>query len=329
MAKLLNAVVARKRKIRLSYFRSLERVRDIHVTPSQDIKRLVDQMHAAGGFMGRYVADAAILLRTMILDNKCTKFLAFPAALIATGLRGVLVDMVKERMVDAIITTSGTLDHDIARTYASYYHGGFILDDVRLKHKGLHRLGNVLIPLQSYGPLIEKKVQPWLRDIYSARGALISSAELCEEFGRRLDSEESLLFWAQKNKVPVFIPGITDGSVGSQLWLFAERHRDFQVNLLGDERRLSEIVYEAKRTGAFIIGGGISKHHVIWWNLFRGGLDYACYITTATELDGSLSGAQAREAVSWGKIKERAKTVNLYAEASTVLPLIVSYALAR
>ncbi|TLY10984.1 MAG: deoxyhypusine synthase, partial [Thaumarchaeota archaeon] len=87
--------------------------------------------------------------------------------------------------------------------------------------------------------------------------------------------------------------------------------------------------YGSKRTGAVIIGGGISKHHVLWWNLFKGGLDYACYITTAVEYDGSLSGAQVREAISWGKVKESAKTATLYAEATAVLPLIVSYALTK
>ena len=78
-----------------------------------------------------------------------------------------------------------------------------------------------------------------------------------------------------------------------------------------------------------IIGGGITKHHTLWWAQFKGGLDYACYITTATEYDGSLSGAQVKEAVSWGKVRERAKKTNLFADATTVLPFIASYALTR
>jgi deoxyhypusine synthase len=305
----------------------LKKVKDIHVRPSRDIKRLVNQMHDAGGFMGRYVADAGMILREMTKDKECTKFMSFPAALVATGLRGVLIDLIKDGMVDVIVTASGTLDHDIARTYGSYYHGNFQLNDRALKHKGFHRLGNVLVPLEDYGPLIEKKVQPWLRKIFASRGSMIGTAELCRDLGRLIDSENSLLYWAQKKNVPVFIPGIMDGSVGSQLWLFAEQQRDFRVDIISDERKLSDIIYESKRAGALVIGGGISKHHVIWWNLFRGGLDYACYITTAPEYDGSLSGAQVREAVSWGKVKERARTVNLYAEATVVLPIIVSYAL--
>lgn len=312
-----------KRELRLT------KVRDIHVPRSDDIVSLVDQMGDAGGFMAKNLAQAATIVEAMSTRDDCTKFLSFPAAPVATGLRGVLVDMVKEGLVDVIITASGTLDHDIARTLADYYHGSFEMNDTELFEAGYHRLGNLLIPLQNYGPLIEKKMQPLLSGLY-ARGEKAPTTErLCGEIGKSLGSKDSLLYWAWKKNVPIFVPGIMDGAVGSQLWLFAESHRDFGVNIIGDERRLSDIVNESSSTGALVLGGGVSKHHTIWWNLFRGGLDYACYVTTAVEYDGSLSGAQVREAVSWGKVKPRAKQVTLYAEVTTVLPLIVSYVLTK
>ncbi len=285
----------------------------------------MEAMGRSGGFMARNLSDVAANVEEMASRPACVKFLSFPAAIVATGSRGLLIDLVREGMVDVIVTTCGTLDHDIARTKADYFEGGFEMDDSRLRRAGYHRLGNVLVPLNSYGPLIEKWIQPLLEKIYRAGRKSVTTEELCAEIGRRMDSEESLLYWAYKKKVPVFVPGITDGAVGSQIWLFAESHRDFKVDLLGDERRLSDITSEAKETGALVLGGGISKHHLIWWNLFRGGLDYASYITTASEFDGSLSGARVREAVSWGKVKEEAKQASLYAEVTTVLPFLVSY----
>jgi deoxyhypusine synthase len=306
---------------------ALQKVRDVHAPRSEDIVALVDQMGKGGGFTAKSLAEAAGILRDMGADKNCTKFLSFPAAPVATGLRGVLVDLVRGGLVDAIVTASGTLDHDIARTLADYYHGRFELDDAQLRRNGYHRLGNVLVPLDSYGPLIERQMQALLSRLYGSGSRSITSEALCSEIGKDLDSKDSLLYWAQKKEVPVFVPGIMDGAVGSQIWLFAESHRDFKVDVIGDERRLSDIVNESKRTGALVIGGGISKHHVLWWNQFRGGLDYACYITTAQEFDGSLSGAQVREAVSWGKVKPKAAQVTLYGEATTVLPLIASYAL--
>ncbi len=306
-----------------------EKVKDVHVPLSPDIVKLVDEMGRGGGFMAKNLAQASELLYEMGSKKGCVKFLSFPAAPTATGMRGVLIDMVKAGLVDVIITASGTLDHDIARTLADYHHGSFQMDDAQLWKAGYHRLGNVLVPLDNYGPLIEKRMQALLSGLYESDTKSVTTEELCSAIGRSLDSKDSLLYWAQKMKIPVFVPGIMDGAVGSQIWLFAESHRDFKVDVIGDERRLSDIVNEAKETGALVIGGGISKHHLLWWNQFRGGLDYACYITTAQEYDGSLSGAQVREAVSWGKVKANAAQVTLYAEATTVLPFIVSYALTK
>ncbi len=307
----------------------LKEVRDLHVKPSSDIVAVIDGMGRGGGFMAKNLHDVATTLDSMCARVGCTKFLSFPAAIVATGTRGVLVDMVKEGMVDAIITTCGTLDHDIARTDAAYYEGSFEMDDAALKRRGYHRLGNVLVPLNNYGPLVENRMSALLSRLYASGVRSVTTEQLSGEIGRDLGSKSSLLYWAQRKGVPVFVPGITDGAVGSQLWLFSERHRDFKVDLIGDEKRLSDITAEAKETGGLVLGGGISKHHLIWWNLFRGGLDWACYITTANEFDGSLSGARLAEAISWGKVKEKARQASLYAEVTTVLPFILSYVLAK
>jgi deoxyhypusine synthase len=304
----------------------LEKVKDVRLKPSKDVVSLLEQMHQAGGFMGRHLAEAAKIYTEMLDDPSCTKFLSFPAALVATGTRGIIVDMIREGMVDVIVTASGTLDHDLARSWGSYYHGSFDLDDVKVKREGYHRLGNVLVPLDAYGPAIEKRVQPWLEGRYQAGERSMTTEGLCSGLGE-LGDERSILYWARKKNVPLFVPGPMDGAVGSQVWLFANRRNDFRLDVIGDEKRLADITFDSKKSGALVIGGGISKHHLLWWNQFKGGLDYACYVTTAAEWDGSLSGAQVKEAISWGKVKSRAKTVTLYSEATTSLPLIATYAM--
>ena len=50
----------------------------------------------------------------MIADKSCTKFLSFVGSLISTGNRGIVHDMIKNKMFDCIITTCGALNHDIA-----------------------------------------------------------------------------------------------------------------------------------------------------------------------------------------------------------------------
>ena len=95
------------------------------------------------------------------------------------------------------------------------------------------------------------------------------------------------------------------------------------VNIIEDQQIIANNLFQAKKTGALIIGGGISKHHAIWWNQFKGGLDYAVYITTAVESDGSLSGARSHEAISWGKIAPNASHVTINSDATVVLPLLI------
>ena len=305
-------------------------VRDITLSNDSTASDLFGQMKSAGGFQARYLADSLDILEEMCRDEKCVKFLSFPAAIISTGCRGVIKEFVKRRFCDVIITTCGMLDHDLARSYKPYQSGGeFTMDDVILEKKGYHRLGNVLISTDNYGPLLEEKMQKLLTEMYVHGEKDPSTQLLCQRIGESINNEDSILYWAAKNRIPVFVPGITDGAVGSQCWLFYQTHRDFRLDLLKDEQEISDIVYSAKKSGAFMMGGGISKHHTLWWNQFRGGLDYAVYITSATELDGSLSGAQVREAISWGKVSTNARQVTVFGEVTSLLPFLVTALIQR
>jgi len=304
------------------------KVRDIKVEGGMSVDQLVRAMSESGGFTAKKLADAIDIVEKMVRDEKCLTFLSFPACIMATGTRGVIVELVKRKLVDVVITTCGTLDHDLARTWKDYYHGDFMMDDAELREQGMNRLGNVVVPDESYGLVLEERLVPMFEEILAGRDS-ISTHELIDEVGARLDNEESLLYWAHRNHIPIIVPGITDGSFGSQLWMYWQTHRDLKVDLFADEQELSSLVFRAEASGALIIGGGISKHHVIWWNQFRGGLDYAVYMTTAAEYDGSLSGAQVREAISWGKVREDAWQVNVEGDATITLPIMVASLIER
>jgi len=302
---------------------NIEAVRDYQLCSKMTVAELVKQMKGAWGFTAAKIATGVEILKRMIADEDCVKFLSFPACIVATGTRGVLKEIVKRRLVDAIITTCGTLDHDLARSWKEYYRGSFNMDDGELHRKGINRLGNVLVPNESYGLIIEEKMQEMLTALWEEGIKEMSSRELCWEMGQRICDEDSILYWAAENKIPIYVPGLTDGAVGYQLWLFSQDHK-FRINVLKDEQELNDLIFESEKTGALIVGGGISKHHVIWWNQFKGGLDYAVYITTAVEWDGSLSGARLREAISWGKVKETASRVTIEGDATVILPLMIA-----
>jgi deoxyhypusine synthase len=305
-----------------------EAVKDYDFKEEMSADELVNQMEAAWGFTAGKLAVGTKILERMIQTPNCIKFLSFTGNLVATGTRGVFRELVKRKLVDVVITACGTLDHDMARCWKHYYKGSFVMNDAKLHHEGINRLGNVLVPNDSYGTIIEEKMQTLLQDLWREGKREVSGRELCREIGLRCCNETSIIYWAAKNDIPVYVPGITDGAVGYQTWLFSQDH-DFKLNLLKDEGELNDLVFTAKKTGALIVGGGISKHHTIWWNQFKDGLDYVVYVSTADEWDGSLSGARPREAVSWGKISEKAKRIMVEGDASVILPLMTSALLAR
>lgn len=289
---------------------------------NKDLKEITKQMAKSGGFESVNLVDGITILQKMIAEPQCTKFLSFVGAIISTGMRGIIKDMIKKNMFNCIITTCGALDHDLARSFVKYYAGDFNVDDYYLKKHNIHRLGNVFIPIENYGPLIESKIQDYIQEFYK-NNKEFASYELLDYIGSKLD-ESSFLYWAHKNKIPVIVPGIVDGAVGNQIWLFYQNHKDMIFNILKDQTKISDIIFEANKTGALMLGGGISKHHALWWNQFRDGLDYAVYITTANEWDGSLSGAEVKEAISWNKVKSEAKQVTIHGEITTLLPFIYS-----
>ena len=296
-------------------------VKDEKITKSTTLGELISQFLESGGFTSSKIGVAYEILKEMV-EEENTTFLSFPADIISTGTRGIINEMVKRKMVDVIITTCGTLDHDIARSFRDYYCGSFDYNDRELKDLGINRLGSVVIPDESYGEIMEEFMQKELEKLYKENKKW-TTWKLIEKIGLAIKNDDSILYNAAKNHIPIFVPGITDGSFGSQLWSFKEMNSDFIVDVLQDEHDLSDIIFDAKKTGALMIGGGISKHHTIWWNQFRGGLDSAIYITTAQEYDGSLSGAKLEEAISWKKVKPDAKFVNVYGDITALLPLLV------
>ena len=303
-------------------------VKDVAIKPNTKIEKIFDEMAQSGGFESKNLADGLNILSTMISNKKCLKFLSFIGAIVSTGLRGIIKDMIKNNWFDVVITTCGALDHDIARYFSNYKEGSFTLDDKELVAQKLHRLGNVLVPLKSYGPLIEEKIQLFLEEEYKNGKREMTTADITKMIGKHL-GENSFLYWAHKNGIPVVVPGIMDGAVGSQIWLFSQKHQDFKLNLIGDADLLAGLIFKANKSGALMIGGGVPKHHTLWWNQYREGLDFALYITTAQEFDGSSSGALVNEAISWGKVTQKAKQTTVHAEATTILPFLYSALLAK
>ncbi|HDD46256.1 MAG TPA: deoxyhypusine synthase [Candidatus Aenigmarchaeota archaeon] len=293
-------------------------VKDYDIENIKSMGEFVDQLKCAG-FQATHTGIGREIIKKM-MDKDVTVFISFTANMVASGLRGIFAEMCKKRFVDVIITTGGAVEHDFIRGFDPYYIGSFDMDDRELHKRGINRLGNIVVPNERY-ILLEEKIQKLLTKLYEKKRAW-SPSEFILELGK-ISKESSFIYWAARNNIPIFCPGITDSAIGLQFYFFKQDHADFCIDVSGDMKTLADIVFNANKTGGIILGGGIAKHHTIGVNIVRGGLDYAVYVTTAQVWDGSLSGAKAKEAVSWGKINEEARYVTIYGDATIVFPLLI------
>lgn len=300
-------------------------IRDIKAA---DIKGLdVYGAFSSCGFQASNVGRAIDIIGKM-KEEKATVFLTFTSNLVASGLRGVIAEMCRKKLVDCIITAGGSLDHDLIKSRLGYLEGDFMMDDGALHRKGINRLGNILVPNKCY-EYLEGFMQEVYEDIYKeekARGAayaLASPSQIARRIGQRT-GKDSFLHWCAINDIPVFCPGITDSAIGLQTYFYKQKRKDFGIDVTKDMNSLAQLALNADSTGGIVLGGGISKHHAIGVNLLRGGFDYAVYVTTASPWDGSLSGARTNEGISWGKIKEKANHVTVDADATIAFPLIIA-----
>lgn len=243
------------------------------------------------------------------------------------------------------MTTAGGVEEDLIKCLAPTYMGNFTAPGAGLRAKGLNRIGNLIVPNSNYCafedwlvPILDKMLEE--QDAANKKALETGNEEdelhwtpsrIIERLGHEINHEDSVLYWAAKNKIPIFCPALTDGSLGDMLYFhtFRASPSRLRVDIVDDLRRINTMAVRAARAGMIILGGGVVKHHIANACLMRNGAEHAVYINTAQEFDGSDAGARPDEAVSWGKIKTDGHSVKVYAEATVVFPLIVAATFAR
>lgn len=258
--------------------------------------------------------------------TRATVWLGITSNMISSGQREVLRFLAQHKLVDVIVTSAGGVEEDIMKTLRPHFMGDFALRGKHLRMRGLNRLGNLVVPNENY-VAFEEWLTPLLEvmhDESDKSGVPWTPSTIIERFGRAVDSPESVWYWCARNGIPVFCPGLTDGAIGDMLYFHDWKRAGFVVDIAKDVRRINDIAVRARRSGMVILGGGLIKHHICNANLMRNGADHAVFINTASDYDGSDTGARPDEAVSWGKIKMDASPVKLFGDATILFPLIVS-----
>lgn len=306
---------------------------------------IVDKMRS---WRGKHIDELEEYDRKGSFDEngyqKTTIFIGYTSNLISSGLRETLRFLVQHNMVSAIVSTAGGIEEDLIKCLAPTYLGDFTLSGSTLRDQGMNRIGNLLVPNDNYCkfeewiiPILDKMLEE--QEEYVAKhgkdcldantdidSPIWTPSKMIDRLGKEINDESSVMYWAHKNKIPVFCPSITDGSIGDMLFFhtFKASPKQLRVDIVGDIRKINSWSMEASRAGMIILGGGLIKHHIANACLMRNGADYAVYINTGQEFDGSDAGARPDEAISWGKIKAGAKSVKVYCDATVVFPLIVA-----
>ncbi|XP_068605711.1 deoxyhypusine synthase-like [Brachionichthys hirsutus] len=261
----------------------------------------------------------------------CTIFLGYTSNLISSGVRESIRFLAEHKMVDCLVTTAGGIEEDLIKCLAPVYIGEFSLCGKDLYKKGIDRIGNLLMPDNNY-----KLLDQWITPIFKAmlveqntQGVCWTPSKMIHRLGKEINNPQSVCYWAYKNNIPIFSPALTDGAIGDLLYLFSTNNTGLIIDINEDLIRINNMAVAANNTGIIILGGGVAKHHICNANAWRKGANFAVFVNTAQESDGSDSGARPDEAVTWGKIKTDAKPVKVYADATLVFPLLVAETFGR
>jgi deoxyhypusine synthase len=202
----------------------------------------------------------------------------------------------------------------------------------------MNRIGNLVVPNNNYCafedwliPILDTMLEEQEASKGTEEELHWTPSKVIHRLGKEINDERSVYYWAWKNDIPVFCPALTDGSLGDMLYFHTYKTSPLQlrIDIVEDIRKINSLAMRAKAAGAIILGGGVVKHHIMNACLMRNGAEWAVFVNTAQEFDGSDAGARPDEAVSWGKIKIDGQSVKVYAEATVVFPLIVAGTFAR
>ncbi|MFC2112134.1 deoxyhypusine synthase [Bacteroidota bacterium] len=285
-------------------------------------------------FSSRETANAAEILNRMIQDPEATVMLTLAGSTTAGGCKQVYIDMVRNHMVDVIVATGASIvDMDFFEALGfSHYKGDPMTDDRQLRDNYIDRIYDTYIDedeLQVCDKTIKEIADNMSPGVYSSREFIY----LMGEYLQKMSGRDSLILAAYEEGVPIFCPAFNDSSAGFGLVMHQWENPGEHVSIdsVKDFRELTMIKMKAPASGLFMIGGGVPKNFaqdtVVCAEML--GTDvpmhkYAVQITVADVRDGACSSSTLKEASSWGKVDTVYEQM-VYAEATTVLPLIISY----
>jgi deoxyhypusine synthase len=307
-----------------------------------DVRPLVDAMSNMA-FQARNLGRAAKIYDMMLADESASVIVCMAGSLCSAGLREVFIDMVENRMVDAIVATGANIvDQDFFEGLGfKHYKGDVRADDDLLRRNAIDRIYDTYIDEDNLRVCDDTMAKIADQMLENGGPRAVSSREFIREMGAYLAKHHpdtrSIVRAAYEHDVPIFVPAFSDCSAGFGL-VYHQVHNPggyMAIDSAADFRELTEIKLKAGRTGLFMIGGGVPKNFaqdiVVAAEVLGHDPEmhyYAVQLTVADERDGALSGSTLREANSWGKV-DLVNEQMVFGEATVTLPLVAGYAYHR
>jgi len=285
------------------------------------VSDLVSQMAGSGVMGAGRIARASSILADMFQDKDCKVFLGLAGAMVPGGMKNIIIDLIKNRYVDVFVTTGATLTHDVFEALGfQHFQGSAKADDAELHKKGIDRIYDTFLKNDVY-----EKMEDFFRDNFEELSKTSGIKEFLWTLGRLLpEDNSSILKVCYKEKIPVFCPGIADSGIGLMVWGRQAEGNKFDLPVFGDMKEIISTAWDSKKNGVFYIGGGLPKNFIQQSMQFSKGADYGVQISTDMPQWGGSSGANLREGISWGKMKEQGRFVDVYCDATIALPLVFS-----
>jgi deoxyhypusine synthase len=314
--------------------KDLDPIRPVH--PSPEVATLLRGMMNTG-FQGRKLGESLEIWSDMIRDEDCVIMLGLSGAMIPAGMQECLIELVRHRYVDLIVSTGANIFHDTCehlgvRHYQGYHH----VNDEELFSHGIDRIYDVFAYEEEFRS-IDAAISRFADEIAPFRG---SSREFIRRLGkwvRKVRPEgRSLVAACAEHDVPVFIPALCDSSIGIGLLMARRRGIEIDVDQIADTDEITRVVEKAGKTGVIYIGGGVPKNFIQQTQVIAsihehdcGGHAYAIQYTTDAPHWGGLSGCTFEEAISWGKESPRSPRVQCFCDATIALPVVTSALIAE
>ena len=300
------------------FLSSMKPVNHISIKKGMKISDLVNQMALSGVMGAGRIAKASKIMSEMMSDKECTVFLGLAGAMVPGGMKNVLIDMLSSGKVHVFVTTGANITHDVFEALGFQHFQGYAkADDAKLNKEGIDRIYDTFLKNEVY-----EKMEDFFKDNFDVLSQTKNIKEFLWKLGEILPESNSILKVCYEKKIPIFCPGIADSGIGLMIWGRQAEGKKFDLPVFEDMKEIISTAWDSKKNGVIYIGGGLPKNFIQQSMQFSKGASYGVQISTDMPQWGGSSGANLCEGISWGKMKEQGKYIDVYCDATIALPLI-------